>query len=644
MKRLRPIHLLWFLSLLFCIVLVSNITGWLRGDVPWLPEEAKWVWPYEQPRWAWIFPCILGIAVYIIGAVRLLNRTKTVGSRYPLHLILWTFVGASLLPLLLMTLEGEPLFLLFTRSASRLTGGFQYALVSTENMDETLRNWPDFVREYRATSFDASGVSLSPPGLLVVYYAFERLFEIFPSLGNLFGNTVRPLECQNLAMMTWSNAELASAWFQMFMPLWAALGVSPLYKLGTMLYDRERAHLAVVLWPLIPGLSIFLPRFNVFYATMTLVMLLVLWRGLLHNHPRQIALSGFVVSMAVFFNLSLIPLGLLGGLIIVGYRLSTRPLSFRPVIRDLLLFGIGSASVWLLYWLLTGLSPMTIIRTGMKYHYELYRPYFPWLFLHTYDTFLFVGLPLTFLVIWRMGRLRRRWSGRIAFAPGDLMTGATALTLIIMVLSGTARGETGRVWLFFAPLWILLGVDVLSEFNQRDRASFMIAQALCVLCMAAVLRANFTALTMPASPAKASQPPTFPYYTQFERGEDRVTLIGVSVETSPTQVNLHLHWRADSRVQRPYVLSLAVVAPDGSSRPGLNWNPEVWEYPPSCWRPGHEFVDTVQIPLDDPPFPGDWLFSLSISDIYTHQPMVIASLGGEKESQVGIGPVHISVP
>jgi hypothetical protein len=49
--------LLWGLSLLFCITLVTDWLPWWRGAVPWLPPEARWVWPYDLPRWGWLLPC-----------------------------------------------------------------------------------------------------------------------------------------------------------------------------------------------------------------------------------------------------------------------------------------------------------------------------------------------------------------------------------------------------------------------------------------------------------------------------------------------------------------------------------------------------------------------------------------------------------
>jgi hypothetical protein len=121
-------------------------------------------------------------------------------------------------------------------------------------------------------------------------------------------------------------------------------------------------------------------------------------------------------------------------------------------------------------------------------------------------------------------------------------------------------------------------------------------------------------------------------------GGDRVTLVGLSVDTAPEAVTLSLHWRADSRVERPYVLSLIGIGPDGQTTDSLNWDPLDWNYPPSCWAPGREFVDTVRVPLDAP---GSWLFSLSISDVFTHDTMAVTNANGSTAQQVGIGPVSV---
>ncbi len=247
------------ICVVFCFTLVTNITTLWRGDFPGMTITEKWIWNYETPRWAWLVPSILGVVIYVSGAVMALNHTPN-RTRYPVRLILWAFVGAALIPMLLLTLEGPPLHLLFTRTASPGTGGYQYgAALARDDFADTLRGWPDFITEYRiqTNANPPGGFALSPPGHIALYYATDQLLEHVPSLTQQLSALVRPQQCQNLTLMAWSNAELASAWGQIFMPFWAALAVVPLYALGVHLFGRAQARLVVLLWPLVPGMTIF---------------------------------------------------------------------------------------------------------------------------------------------------------------------------------------------------------------------------------------------------------------------------------------------------------------------------------------------------------------------------------------------------
>ena len=49
-----------------------------------LTNTYDWVWTYDLPRWGWVIPCILGLAIYEIGALELLERESE--SRYRLRL------------------------------------------------------------------------------------------------------------------------------------------------------------------------------------------------------------------------------------------------------------------------------------------------------------------------------------------------------------------------------------------------------------------------------------------------------------------------------------------------------------------------------------------------------------------------------
>jgi hypothetical protein len=408
------------------------------------------------------------------------------------------------------------------------------------------------------------------------------------------------------------------------------------------IFDRRTALWAVALWPLVPGLNVFMPRFNVWYPLIALVMLVFVWRGL--DRPRVlqrvllVGVAGFILSVGLFLNLSLFPLGLLAGLIMLGsWLFGPSPRSqWGRLAANLIAFGAGCASVGLIYTLLSGTSFLDVVQQGFAYHSLIERPYAPWLILNTYDMFLWIGLPVAALVVWRLLRVRR------PVGHADIFAGAMGLTLVIMVISGTARGETGRVWLFFVGGWLLLAADVLARLSNRHRTAVVIMQALVLLSMAAVLRANFTELTVPPTPPAPAQGPTFTTNAQFVRGSDAVTLVGLSVDKTPTAVTLHLYWRADSFVRRPYILALVSQPPDRPPRDSLSWVPgEKHNDPPACWLPGQMLVDSVTVPLGDRPQPGDWLFSLSVIDVFTREPMTIA---GQNTTQFGIGPVNVPAP
>lgn len=639
LRRSWAVALIWAITLAAVAVIAFDIVPWLRGDAPWIPDDGQWVWTYETPHWQWLIPAAAGLALYVAGALILLRQSQA-SRRYPVGLILWAFGGIVLLTLLLMYLEESPLFLLFARLTTQ--GRFHAAAAEIGDLGETLRRWPEFTAWLFKKTSQPNGVVLSPPGITAIYYALTQGFKQVPPIASALAGVTRQTQCQNLAMAAWSNAQWASAWLQMLMPFWSALSVAPLYRLGTMLFDRRRARWAVAAWALVPGMIFFQPLFNVFYPLLALVMLVFLWRGLTNGRARWIALAGFMLSAGLLLNLSLVPLGLLAGLIVIGEHLRARH-GLAPIARDLALFGAGVASVWLVYWLLSGLSPMAIFDAGMSQHYELNRPYLPWLIQHPLDMALFAGLPLMAFAAWRALRLRHL--PHTPATQADVLVGAAVMTLVIIVLSGTGRGETGRVWLFFAPIWVLMAVDIMVTLAPRKRITFLALQAVYLLVIVAFWRgADHANFTKPVRVAEAVTSPTYPVLARFERGDDCLTFVGLDVATQPDTVTLSLYWRADAPVTDAYVLTLVSLAPDGSTLPSYEWTPRNWDFPPACWTPGQTFVDTVTIPLGDAAQPGNWLFSLSILDAFTHELMHVTLPDGTESAQVGIGPVAVPAP
>ena len=85
------------------------------------------------------------------------------------------------------------------------------------------------------------------------------------------------------------------------------------------------------------------------------------------------------------------------------------------------------------------------------------------------------------------------------------------------------------------------------------------------------------------------------------------------------------------------MLTLVSVAPDGTALPSYEWNPRDWDFPPTCWTPGQTFVDTVTVRLARRRS-RDWLFSLSILDAFSKEPMRVTLPDGTINTQVGSAP------
>ncbi len=629
----RPVACILGATALFALVLATDALPWLRGDVPWLSSEAQWVWPYGTPRLTALPLALAALVGYVLVARALAERAR---AQRPIVLV--AYVGAALLPLALTALEGPPLSVWWKRAVSPLTGGYPYAAHVLTDPNAALRNWPQFVQDYRALAKlgSPSGAALSPPPLVLLAEGATRTLGAFSPLAEPLDLLARAQQCQNLALMRWPRADMAATWAQVLMPLAAALTVAPLYRLGRTLFGAAQARWAALLWALVPSLTLFAPRYNTFFALLTAVLLVMLWRGLLQNRLRWIALSGFVLSVAVGMNLSLLPLGLLAGLTLVGYRLGVQRGAWRRLALELSALGAGSFSTWALYEALGGTPPAEMARFLLGQHYQMNRPYFPWLLQHPLDMAEFVGVPLMALAAWRALRVRR---GRLR--AGDVLALSAFGTLLALTLSGTARGETGRVWLFFAPLWVLLAADVLVTLRRAERTALVAAQALTLLVMAAFLRANFTAYTTPPRVPAAERAPTFPVHATFARGADRLTLVGLDTEPTPEAVTLRFYWRAEGPVRGPYALTLLSVGPNGDTGERVTWNPRGWNYPPSCWRPQKTFVDEVRVPVSGA---GDWLFSLAVVEAFSGEPMTVSLADGTRSDQVGIGPVRVPAP
>ncbi|MCU0513135.1 MAG: hypothetical protein MUE40_11255 [Anaerolineae bacterium] len=589
------------LTLALAALLVTDALPLLRGG-----EVFNWQWPYV-PAWVAQPARVL----LLTGAVALYGLAAGWSLRRPTArlALLIAFVGSALLPYGVVWLRhSDPLLELFRRTISGVTTGphLLAARIDWQNPAEW-QDWVAVMDEYHDLSVHAGQ---SPPGLVLFYAGLNQLLAWSPPLAQTLYTALLPEQCHNSNLLNYTPAEWASAWFGMLMPLWAALTVFPLYRLGRSLVAEPAGRGAALLWALFPAVAMMSPSWNVLYPAVCMVAFGLLRRGL----PRPsgagyFSVAGLLTGALIFANLSVVPLALLFGfytlLHYMAHERGRRPW-LRPV-RVGLWYGAGVLLLPGLYLLLTGTSPLAILARAFDTHLDLDRPYGPWMWMHFWEWALFGCLPA--VLVWLAG-LRRSWpwsgsgswSGR---SPGSgsgaaVLPAALALTLLVMLVSNTARGETGRVWLFFAPFAVLCAGLCLRQAAAPAVTAWrglLLAQAALLLALATTWDVMAAPDLRPTPPAPAAHAGVIPAQVQFG-------------QTGDSQV----------------------------------WQPAATRYPATCWRPGDIVGDTVTLALPPAAAAGDWWLSLSAFAAVTAplDRLPVTLPDGTVDTQTGLGPVPVA--
>lgn len=628
------------LSLFWATLIAFNLAPVLLGS-------HGWRWPYEPVlalrRAA---PIVAGIVLYLPVALWLRQRRAATG------LLLWAFVGGIGLALAAAYSREDILYRLFTVTVSGMAGGWHMAAARITNLAETLRNWPAFMTAADAFS---SHTAISPPGIVMIYYAASSVLARFPALAEALAAPLRLLQCQNLPLMTYTNAQLASAWLGILMPAWGSLTVLAIYRFGRRVFGDEAARWAAVWWPLVPGFLVFAPLPHTFYPLPALLALDLLFVGLSHNRPPWVIAAGLLVSALTFLTFAFAPLLLLAGLLTLGvYWQNGGGAGARQPwhwpIRMGLWFGLGFASLWLLFFTFTGVGPWHIWRAATPVHLALERPYWPWVVLHLNDFFMFAGWPLTLLAgvgVWISARqlLRKPPAGQ-----GDVVVLAVALTILLVDLAGVMRGESGRILLYLAPLVTLMAARALDNKPGAGKA-LTITQGLIAIVITLCLHVLSTEFAPPparppeqsfADLAGAAALPSGAVFGEAVRLNDFAGQIAIErAATGQAQGNLRLRltWAPMKQMAVPYYLSLIPVAPDGQPAAAATLlQPFQQRYPTTCWNPDDgEIRDRVEVPLFKQ-MAGDWWVSLSLVDGQTGQTLSVRGPDGTPDHQTGLGP------
>jgi hypothetical protein len=654
-SRLKPITIAIVIvigSVLWAIALAFDFVPELRGGF-------GWVWLYQAPTSITrILPVALGMPLYILVASRLMNR------RPACWLLIWSVIGTCGLTLAGIFIQDSPFLKLYALTVAPIETGWHIAAIGISDMGKTLREWPAFM-QYAVRYSDH--VKLAPPGAVLFYYELIQLFQGVPGIARALADPLRQAMCQNYTLAMYTDAQLASAWPGMLMPLWGGLTALPMYWLGKRMFPERVARWTVLWWPLIPSLLLFIGAVNTFFPLLTTWVILLLVDGLGRGKWWLVVCAGLFASVMTFINLSLAPLIFLAGmLILLSFLARTRlytasARAFAPK-RALWLwplvvgafFGAGLLSVWVAYYFGFGVTVFDIMRTAAEPHLALDRPYLPWLYLHLYDYFMFAGWPIIALAAISVAAAVRAWLHHHPLDAGKTLLLSAAAALIVLDISGIMRGETGRLLLFFTPFFLYGAGSVLETgaFASDKRAAWIVTggQVAVVLAMLSVLNVMWLEpkwnSPSPVSPPQVAQPSPRDEIINGAVFDDVLHLIGFSgyVDqytdangTIESTLNLWLEWQSSGQLHYPYWMSLLPVAPDGTTGKTVLRHPFGDLYPTSCWLPRSGVIrEQITLPLPATSKEGAYWVSLALLDNNGNRVTVIMP-DGSRDTQTGIG-------
>jgi hypothetical protein len=623
------------ITLLIALAYAVDASPWLRGG-------NGWRWEYLPAPLGRAILLAAALIVYVGVGLWLLRRTS---PAWPV--LLWGFTGTVVLSLCAAYVrEGDVLYLLFSRTIS-LQASSEWWIGA--NVDWNGGEWRDWLSVMSTLGAQTSNAATSPPGMPMLYGLTTSLFERWPTASDSLYRILLPTQCANFDLLQYSSAQWASAWLGIFTPVMVALGVLPLYAISRWVTTPSAARLPVLWWPLVPGLLSFLTSSSTVFPLIVLVIFYLLLRGLdARVRWPWIVGAGLLYGIGLFFNFIFLPLAALYGfytLLHYAFKGRTTGQPWWTPLRVGLAFGIGTILPWLLFFLLTGESFFDILSQALGTHLALDRPYGYWLWMHVWDWALWSGIGLALVWLWGVFRwLRRRDS------EPPLIAITLLLTILAFTISGTTRGESGRIWLVLSPFVLLSAVELRKSTSESLRSFGWItaAQAICTLVLTVVIAANNAPdvfPTPPQPPVLSVQRPTDALFSGSSGHLYRLT--GWDAQSNTDSITLSLNWQALQRPDQPQWFSAILVSPDGEAATPFEWQPGGLDtaprYPTTCWTPNTVIGDQVDIPLPDDAEPGAWYLSLSAygDDALAEGRLNVTQANTAPDIQIGLGPIRV---
>jgi hypothetical protein len=591
--------ILWLVvpSLLLIAVLAFDLLPVLRGN-------DEWRWPLrglESPTRLLVPIVTLGLYVFLcVQWLKHFERGETSRRRERWFLLFITLAAPLLQFSLAFAVSRLPLLEFFGPTVSIHNSGYFTTAVAAPNLNQLLANFPALMPQLPIHA------QSHPPGAEIVHWLVWQALRAIPPLADSIAMPLRTLQCHNSGIMALDNAQIASASIGMLLPLLGGLAVWPLFAFAKRVSTSTAAAITVMVFPLLPLFALWMSQWDQIYPLLLFIGLYFAHTGLEKNSWWRVFAAGVPLSIASFFSVGnavlMVIVGLYGLAWLWFQRASLRP-SISQSLRLAITFAVGCTSIWLLYWLLYGINPLSVISTGSRLAFESTtgtRSYGLWLLGNPIDLLVFLGFPIVILLLYNLIK-------RPPF-PKSLLPIAIATfgALLLLWLSGIVRGEVGRLWIYFGPLVVLIAIGWSQEYDasrithHAPRTEFYVSLIALVAAQLLVMNTrwlvNDSFLDEPPERSAVLSAPEFnvPAAAEFA---DQIALRGYAVGQSSDVIDLTLYWQALTQPPHAYTVFAHVVDAGGRQVGQQDNMPVRDQSPTSCWIADEYVVDPYSIPI-----------------------------------------------
>ncbi len=330
-----------------------------------------------------------------------------------------------------------------------------------------------------------------PPGFVLLFVGLRRLCEwALPQESPALGTIAESYRVFGIGP---SPTDAAAAMVGAFLfALIGALSLAPLYLLARDLAGAEAGICAAALMAAMPSMLLFgasSDQVALTFAVFTLWLAYSAWR---QSCPVRAFLAGLTLAVGLFFTLGLLILAVWlaawAGLGVL--RSADRGVAVRRVLIGAGAAALGFAAWYGVLYVTLHYRAIAVAQAGLFAHrgvttIEVARSYWKWILMNPAELAIFAGLPAVAAALWSV-----RGQGEGAARLCTFLT-SWLVTVALLDLSGTVRGEVGRIWLFLLWPVAMAGAARLAE---RPRRSMVIAMLLALQVWQTLLMRGYLTL------------------------------------------------------------------------------------------------------------------------------------------------------